>query len=118
MGEQTEATQSGWSVVLYRAAEGRPVVEEEITSLGVDAEVKIARYVQLLGQFGLDLGAPYVRHVQGKLWELRPDAYRALYFATAGRRFVVVRAFRKTTQQTPPREIGTGERRMNEYEAR
>ncbi len=61
---------------------------------------------------------PYARHLKGKLWELRISSgrltYRVLYFARAGRRFVLLHIFRKKTQKTPRREIDTALRRMAE----
>ena len=41
---------------------------------------------------------------------------RAIYFATSGRRLVVVRLFVKKSQKTPRREIALAERRMKEQE--
>ena len=61
---------------------------------------------------------PYARHLKGKLWELRISSgrlgYQVLCFARAGRRFVLLRVFRKKTQKTPRREIDTALRRMAE----
>ena len=52
---------------------------------------------------------PYVKHVQGPLWEIRMKGRdgisRALYVTTTGRRVVVVRVFVKKTRKTPRREI-------------
>ena len=64
------------------------------------------------------MGMPYVRHLTGKLWELRISSgrldYRLLYFAHTGRRFVLLHAFSKKTQKTPRREIEIALRRMAE----
>jgi phage-related protein len=50
-----------------------------------------------------------VKHLQGKLWELRltgrDGIARALYITAIGRSVVVVRVFMKKTQKTPPTEI-------------
>ena len=35
----------------------------------------------LLREFGLSLGMPHAKHMNGKLWELRPGANRFFYFA-------------------------------------
>lgn len=52
---------------------------------------------------------PYVKHLEGKLWEMRlkgPDGIaRSIYLTASGRRVVVVRTFVKKTEKTPRREI-------------
>ncbi|WP_312022743.1 type II toxin-antitoxin system RelE/ParE family toxin [Bradyrhizobium sp. 2S1] len=61
------------------------------------------------------LGEPHVKHLVGKLWELRlkgrDGIARALYVTATGRRVVVVRAFVKKSQKTPPAEIELALRR-------
>jgi phage-related protein len=44
----------------------------------------------------------------------RNSIARALYFASSGRRLVVVRVFVKKSQKTPRREVALAERRMEE----
>jgi phage-related protein len=71
------------------------------------------------GQAGLEsLGEPHVKHLEGKLWELRltgrDGIARALYVTAIGRRVVVVRAFVKKTQRTPRAEIELALRRAKE----
>jgi len=52
---------------------------------------------------------PYVKHLEGKLWEMRlkgrDGIARSLYVTASGRRVIVVRTFVKKTQKTPGREI-------------
>ena len=59
---------------------------------------------------GVDrVGPPHVKHLQGRLWEMRlrgrDGIARALYVTATGQRVVVVRVFVKKTQKTPRREI-------------
>ena len=62
---------------------------------------------------------PYVKHLEGKLWEMRMKGRdgiaRALYVAAAGRRVVVLRAFIKKTQKTPRAEIDLTLQRAKEF---
>lgn len=74
---------------------------------------------ELIEQFGLEnLGMPYVRHIQGKIWEMRAKGRsgisRALYVAVIGRRVVILRVFVKKTPQTPPTEIALALARLKE----
>jgi phage-related protein len=67
-----------------------------------------------LREFGVSLGMPHAKHISGKLWELRPAANRFFYFAYVGRRFVILHAYRKQSQKTPPQELALAERRLAE----
>ena len=84
---------------------------------GHSGEISAARRAIRLA--GLEsLGEPHVKHLQGKLWEMpltgRDRIARALYVTAFGRRVVVVRAFVKKTQKTPPAEIELSPRRAKE----
>ncbi len=61
---------------------------------------------------------PYVKHLQGPVWEMRmrgrDGISRALYVAASGRRVVIVRVFVKKTQKTPHRELELALRRAKE----
>lgn len=82
----------------------------EVDDLPVDLRARFERIGELVCTFGLErVGEPYVKHLQGKLWEMRMKGRdgiaRSLYVAATGRRVVVLRTFVKKTQQTPRREI-------------
>jgi phage-related protein len=55
------------------------------------------------------MGEPHVKHIEGRLWEMRLQGRsgisRALYVTVVGRRVVIVRVFMKKTEKTPRREI-------------
>jgi phage-related protein len=80
---------------------------------------KFLQIVDMITEFGLtNLGQPQVKHLRGKLWEMRlkgkDGVSRALYVTALGRRVVVVRAFVKKTQETPESEIKFALRRAKE----
>ncbi len=62
---------------------------------------------------------PLVRHLEGKVWELREESqtniYRLMYFFFTGRRIVFLHGFQKKTQKTPRREIDTALERMKRF---
>jgi phage-related protein len=66
------------------------------------------------------VGEPHVKHLTGKLWEMRMSGRdgiaRALYQAASGRRVVVLRVFIKKTPKTPRREIDLALARSKEVE--
>jgi phage-related protein len=59
-----------------------------------------------------------VKHLEGDLWELRMTGRdgisRAIYVTAQGRRVVILRAFIKKTQKTPPRELALARQRAKE----
>jgi phage-related protein len=65
---------------------------------------------------------PLVRHVDGKLWELREESqtniFRVLYFFYTGRRIILLHGFVKKTQRLPRNEIETALRRLTHFEER
>ena len=97
------------------------VVAREIEALPPDIQAKYLRITGLITEFGLEhLREPYVKHLEGKLWEMRMKGRdgiaRSLYITAAGRRVVVLRAFVKKTQKTPRSEIDVALQRAREVE--
>jgi phage-related protein len=95
------------------------IVAAEIAALPADMQARFLRLSDRIGQAGLEsLGEPHVKRLEGKLWELRltgrDGIARALYVTAIGRRVVVVRAFVKKTQKTPPAEIKLALQRAKE----
>jgi phage-related protein len=85
-------------------------VDEELHALPADMRARFTHVVRLIESFGVDrVGQPHVKHLQGRLWEMRlrgrDGIARALYVTVTGQRVVVVRVFVKKTQKTPRREM-------------
>jgi phage-related protein len=94
-----------WTVVTLSAA-----VDGEIAALPADMRARLVRLTELIEQIGFEaLPRDYVKHLEGKLWELRitgrDGISRAIYISAAGRRVVVLRVFVKKSQKTPAREL-------------
>jgi phage-related protein len=94
-------------------------VAGEIASLPADMQARFLRLAERISLVGLQsLREPHVKHLEGKLWELRltgrDGIARVLYVTAIGQRVVVVRAFVKKTQKTPPAEIELALRRAKE----
>jgi phage-related protein len=75
--------------------------------------------VNLIEGHGLErVREPYVKHLEGPVWEMRMKGRdgiaRATYVTATGQRVVVVNVFRKKTQKTPRREIDIALRRAKE----
>jgi phage-related protein len=86
------------------------VVAAELDVWPQELRAALTRIIERITSLGLErIGEPHVRHIEGKLWEMRPSGRRvegrALYVAASGRRVVVVLAFVKKTRKTPDRLI-------------
>ncbi len=93
-----------------------PTVDAEISSLPVDIRARFVRLTELIAQVGFEaLPRDGVKHLEDRLWELRMTGRdgiaRAIYVTAQGRRVVVLRAFIKKTQKTPPRELAIARQR-------
>ncbi|HJV64224.1 MAG TPA: type II toxin-antitoxin system RelE/ParE family toxin [Geomonas sp.] len=105
-----------WSVEFFNAT-----VEREFFAIPKGLQARLVRITDLIELYGLEhLGMPYLRHLQGKLWEIRGKGQsgiaRALYVAKIGNKVIILRVFVKKTQKTPPGEIALAMSRMKETE--
>lgn len=103
-----------WTVETLNA-----VVDDELAALPADQRAKFVRVAELIEAKGLEqVREPYVKHLQGALWEIRmagrDGISRALYVTASGRRVIVLRVFVKKTQATPRREIALALARAKE----
>jgi len=92
-------------------------VEAELDALPSSLRARIGRIVHKIQAVGLEnMGEPDVKHLEGKLWEIRAKGAdgiaRALYVTVKGRRVVIVLVFQKKTDKTPSRVLETARDRM------
>lgn len=95
------------------------VVQDEMRAQPQDIQAKFERIVGLIMAGGLErVTEPYVKHLKGKLWEMRMTGRdgiaRAVYVAASGKRVVVLRVFTKKTAKTPRTEIELSLKRMEQ----
>ena len=94
-------------------------VDAEIAALPVSLRARLVRLLETVENVGLEaLRAPHVKHLDGKLWELRVRAAggraRGIYVTTTGRRVVVLHVFAKKSRKTPPRALATARERLQQ----
>ena len=75
-------------------------------------------YIQALREHGLQLREPYIKHIEGDIWELRPVSDRSFFVAWTDGNFVLLHTFAKKTQKTPPREIEQARRELADLKER
>jgi phage-related protein len=105
--------------VAWRVEILNETVAAEIAVLPTEMQARFLRLAERIASVGLEsLSEPHVKHLEGKLWEMRltgrDGIARALYVTAVGRRVVVVRAFVKKTQKTPRSEIELALQRAKE----
>lgn len=115
-------TGMAWEIEYFETAKGRRPVQEFIDSLDTRSKAKLARTLDLLEEFGIKLGMPYAKHVEGDLWELRTRAgssqYRIIYFLYSGGVFILLHGFSKKSGAIPQRDLRTARDRRADFLAR
>jgi phage-related protein len=92
-------------------------VDAELDALPSGLRARFTRLFEAIESVGLEqLHEPHVKHLEGKLWELRAKAAegiaRGIYVTISGRRVVVLHVFVKKTQKTSPRALQTARERL------
>lgn len=101
-----------YKIHFYREKSGSIPVADYIRDLAgktdKDSRIKLHKiqdYINALSEYGLRLKEPYIKHLDGEIWELRPIRDRILFVAWHNGSFVLLHHFMKKTQKTPAREI-------------
>jgi len=86
------------------------LIEEAYKTLPGDIRARFSKVMRMIEAYGLpQVGMPYVRHLEGKLWEMRASGRdgiaRGMYVTARGQRVILVHVFVKKTQKTPREEI-------------
>jgi phage-related protein len=76
---------------------------------------KISDYIKVLQSEGKGAGQPYIKHLEGDIWELRPIRDRIMFAAwDEDKGFILLHPFLKQTQKTPQREIDKAKRELED----
>lgn len=112
-------------VFAYRDKNGKSQVEEYLIELAShndkDSRLKfkkIFEYITVLQEYGLAAGEPYIKHIDGDIWELRPQKNRIFFVGWHNGSFVLLHTFVKKTQKTPPKEIDQAKREYKDLQER
>ena len=115
-------TSAVWGIEYYETTRQKCPVQEFIDSLDVRSQARVARTIDLLERFGIALGMPYAKHVEGELWELRTRSgtsqYRIIYFLFTGKVFVLLHGFAKKSGRIPERHLRTARERRDDFLSR
>lgn len=75
---------------------------------------KIRDYIKILSEYGTQAGEPFVKHLDGQIWELRPLKDRILFVGWTDGGYILLHQFVKKTRKTPAREIEKAKRELSE----
>lgn len=113
-----------FEVIFYRDKSGRSDIVEFLDQLGKMAVTskrdridrgKILTYIAALATYGLRLGQPMIKHIDGDIWELRPLSNRIFFFYWKNNKFVLLHHFIKKSQKTPQKELNKARIRLNDF---
>ncbi len=79
---------------------------------------KVNDYIEILKQYGTQAGEPYIKHLDGEIWEVRPLKDRILFVVWHNGSYVLLHTFMKKTQKTPKREIEQAKRELADLKER
>jgi phage-related protein len=109
----------------YKDKNGKEPVNEYLQDLAKrndkDSRIKLNKiqdYIQILSEYGTKIGEPYIKHLEGEIWELRPIRDRILFAGRVNDGFLLLHHFMKKTQKTPKREIDQAKRNLVDFIAR
>lgn len=114
-----------YNVHFYRNEQGEEPVRDYLNELvkkkDKDSRIKLNKirdYVKILRIYGTRAGEPYVKHIDGDIWELRPLRDRIFFVAWINDSFVLLHQFMKKTQKTPKREIKQAQKEYEDLQKR
>jgi len=114
-----------YNVLFYRNEQGEEPVRDYLNELvkkkDKDSRIKLNKirdYVKILRIYGTRAGEPYVKHIEGDIWELRPLRDRIFFVAWINNSFVLLHQFMKKTQKTPKREIKQAQKEYADLQKR
>ncbi|MBU2416089.1 type II toxin-antitoxin system RelE/ParE family toxin [Patescibacteria group bacterium] len=107
------------NLYFYYNTNNRSFIYEFYSALDKKSRRKILSYANLLIEKNGNLGMPYSKHIQNKIWELRVDfnknCYRIFYFILDGQKIILLHGFSKKTNKTPQKEINKAINYYNNY---
>ena len=114
-----------YKIYFYTDRSGHEPVYEYMAELAKnkdkDSRIKLDKindYIELLSRYGTQAGEPYVKHLDGEIWELRPLRDRILFVGWVNCSYVLLHQFMKKTQKTPAREIEKAKRELADLKER
>ena len=114
-----------FDIIFYKDRKGKIPVLDYLNALNQsdskDSRInanKVYDNIDVLRETGTAAGEPYMKHLEGEIWEPRPISNRILFAAWDGNRFILLHHFVKKTRKTPHREIEQANRELGDWKER
>jgi phage-related protein len=116
-----------YNIIIYQDEKGNEPIKEYLQELyqksetSKDARIKrkkIFEYLDILKTYGITAGEPYIKNIEGNIWELRPLTDRIFFFFWQDDAYVLLHHFVKKTQKTPRKEIIKAKNNLENHLAR
>jgi phage-related protein len=111
-----------YRIKIFKDAQGNQPIKEYLNALAAssdkDSRIKLNKidyYFQTLREYGTHAGEPFVKHIDGDIWELRPLRDRFFFFSWQGDTFIMLHHFIKKTQKTPAKELEQAKRNLKDF---
>ena len=111
-----------YNIYFFEDSKGNKPVRDFIRDLGKHTDKasrvrlhKIQDYIKALREYGKGAGQPYIKPLDGDIWEMRPTSDRILFAAWLGDGFVLLHHFVKKTRKTPKSEIEQAKRNLTRF---
>lgn len=104
-------------VKFYKTPSGNEPVKEWLKSLSRETKKTVGEDIRAV-QIVWPQGMPLVRHMEGKIWELRSNVKNGIariFFTIKNEYIVLLHGFAKKTQRTPQQEFEIARKRLKEW---
>ena len=111
-----------YEVYFYKDKNGKEPIKDYLLNLSNNTDKdsrinfnKIRDYIKILQLHGTRAGEPFIKHIDGDIWELRPLKNRILFVGWVNNNFILLHHFVKNTQKTPKKEIEKAKSNMIDF---
>ncbi len=111
-----------YEVELYKTEHGRAPVAEYLETLVKQSKTRelaqISFFQDRLKEYGMTVNNVFpetIRNLRDDIYELRPGPNRIFFFYFTGKKFILLHAYRKHSNKTPPHEIKKAVNEMKDY---
>jgi phage-related protein len=107
-----------FEITFFASKDGDSPVIDFMERLSAKENAKSVAYMLALAEHGNALPSNFIKHIEGDLWELRPEfggtEMRYFYFTWVDEMLVIVHALKKKRAKLPRREITLALSRVKE----
>lgn len=104
-----------WTITFYNER-----VEKDTEALPVGVRANFQKVVDLMEEFGPDIGRPHTAQLERGLYEIRAKGKegisRSLYCTVKGREVIILLTAVKKSDKLPKRHMDTARKRMKEVQ--